>query len=263
MDKLSSAIETAGGELGYDILVHCNFRRSPKEIYQFLNGGLADGLLLFAPKQDDPLLELLRKSPLPVVLINSQDRLGQYSSVSDRASEGMDLVADRLVELGHRRIAAFHGEDSLARDSHVRISLLINRLKQHGVEIPKAWLPEVGDNPISIVKELLSQPEPPTAIFCWHDRLAYNVLAACEKLGVDVPNQVSIVGYDGLQWPSATKHTAASVHVDLGSLAKAAVRLLDLAILDSSAASTHEVVPLTFTPGTSLGPPQDKQWSHL
>src|SRR5579863_8684747 len=62
MDTLSSAIERAGGEAGYDILVHCNFGRSPKEIYQFLNGGLADGLILFAPQPDDPLLALLHKS---------------------------------------------------------------------------------------------------------------------------------------------------------------------------------------------------------
>ena len=70
MDQLSAAIERAAGKRGYDILVHCDFERTAEETYRFLNGGRADGLIFFAPPEDDPLLPYLLTSRLPTVLIN-------------------------------------------------------------------------------------------------------------------------------------------------------------------------------------------------
>lgn len=255
MDKLSTAIEVAGGAAGYDILVHCNFRRSPKEIYQFLNGGLADGLLLFAPRRDDPLLSLLRKSSLPVVLLNSHDPLGKYPSVVDDEDGGIALVANRLLEIGHRRIAVLSGDSDDARDADSRVARLVKRLAEHGVEVPDRWRLHSGDDAMPAVSELFGASDSPTAIFCWHDRLAYNVLAAADILGIPVPEQVSVIGYDGLQWPSITKHVAASVHVDLNDFASEAVRILDDSIRGVVGAAARVVLPVTFEDGTSLAPP--------
>ena len=255
MDKLSSAIEPAGGDLGYDILVHCNFKRSPKEIYQFLNGGLADGLILFAPLPDDPLLQLLQKSQLPVVIVNGRDPAGLYPSVADDVVEGMRMVSDQLVGLGHTRIASLLGEGPDARDANIRVSLLKANLAGNGITVPNDWSPHAGADVLPIVQSLMKGNNRPTAIFCWHDRLAYQVLAACDALGISVPEEVSVVGYDGLQWPSATRHIAASVGVDLHGLASRAVSLLDRAIM-SQRSSAPEVLPVSFIEGTSLGRPR-------
>lgn len=106
MDRLSTAIEQAGGRLGYDILVFCVFKRTAEETYRHLNGGRCDGMIFFAAEEKDPLLPFLRSSRLPVVLVNSIDSAGALSSVRDDVRSGMSQVADRLVALGHRRIAA-------------------------------------------------------------------------------------------------------------------------------------------------------------
>lgn len=253
MDALSSAVEMAGGESGYDILVHCNFNRSPKEIYQFLNGGLADGLILFAPQSDDPLLALLRKSSLPVVLINGRDPERMFPSVADEVQSGMKQVAEALVAHGHRRIAILTDRAGQARDCHRRVRLLRHNLHELGVDVPESWVCPCGVDASSIVRELMASPEPPTAIFCWHDRLAYGVLATCDELGIGVPEQISIIGYDGLHWPSMTRHFAASVNVSLPSLARTAVRLLDEYINGYEGPVREEWVPVTFAAGTSLG----------
>jgi LacI family transcriptional regulator len=65
LGHLLTAIQRATGERGCDLLVHCDFSREPRETYSFLNGGRADGLLLFAPEVEEPLLPLLRRSRLP------------------------------------------------------------------------------------------------------------------------------------------------------------------------------------------------------
>ncbi|HEY0866148.1 MAG TPA: LacI family DNA-binding transcriptional regulator [Fimbriimonas sp.] len=263
MARLSSAVETAGGTEGYDILVHCNFNRSPLETYQFLNGGLADGLLLFAPRHDDPLLPLLRKSSLPVVILNGRDPLGEYASIADDVAHGMRLVAESLVAYGHRDVAALRGEGGDARDALVRIELLQRYLAESGITIPDRWMLGSSDDAVPVVERLMSDPNPPTAVFCWHDRLAYQVLSACESLGIRVPDQLSVVGYDGLQWPSATKHVAASVQVDLNALAQRGVHLLDLYIKGYEGPPLLEVLPVSFDPGTSLGAAIDTQRSKL
>lgn len=253
MDRLSSAIETAGGEAGYDVLVHCNYRRSTHEIYQFLNGGLADGLILFAPQANDPLLPLLRKSALPVVLLNGRDPKGAFPSVLDDVEAGMRMVATELVRRGHRRIAILRPPYE-TRDAQVRIDLLRAYLAEHGVDVPDGWVRVSGERADEVLTELVDTGDPPTAVFCWHDRLAYGVLESCERLGIDVPGRLSIVGYDGLHWPAHTRHVAASVVVDPNAMAHMTVRVLDRYINGYVGPVLEETVAVNFSAGTSLRP---------
>ena len=263
MEKLAFGVENGGGIVGYDVLVHCNFNRSVKETYQFLNGGFADGLLLFAPLPDDPMLALLRKSQLPAVIMNGRDALGQYSSVEDDVEQGMRLVAQKIADHGHRNVVALTADDPpYARDADRRIALLRQYLAEYGILLPDEKVFPAGDaSTADVLRHLRQLPEPPTAAFCWHDRLAYFLVSACEEQGVSVPQDMSVIGYDGLHWPSRTSHVVSSVAVDLDSLALEAIRLLDEAILDLAAVPRHVSLPVSFLQGTSLGD-APLQWSN-
>jgi len=255
MNRLSTAIESAAGQHGYDVLVHCDFSRSPVDAYRFLNGGQTDGLLLFAPLPDDPLLPLLRRSRLPVLLINSRDEEGILPSVRDDVGDGMRQAAEALVDAGHRRVAAITEEGTSIRDSHERISLLRSSLHTLGADLPENLvLPYAGDGK-ALVQRILDDPNPPTALFCWRDRLAYFLLESCEELLVPVPQQLAVVGYDGIQWPAATRHVAATVQVDLQKIADASIHLIDRCIRGEEIAVSQETIPVSFTRGTTLGPP--------
>lgn len=261
MDRVSSAIETAGGEYGYDILVHCNFKRSPKEIYQFLNGGLADGLILFAPEKDDELLGLLRRSYLPVVLFNGRDQLRKYSSAGDDVEAGIKLVVDKILSHGHTRIAALGSMGPDVRDSQLRIALLAAELKKRGLDLPEDHTVWAEKDALPAMRKLMQLSTPPTVVFCWHDWMAYRGLEACDSLGIQVPTQLSLVGYDGIHWPSTSKHIAASIDVDLKAIAMEAVRLLDQAINEPGLGCVDLAVPVEFSLGTTLGPATSPQRS--
>jgi len=255
MDKLASAVEYAGGTLGYDILVHCRFERSPKETYEFLNGGLADGVLLFAPRGDDPMVTLLRRSNLPVVLLNTRDPKKQFPSVADDGQTGMRSIADELVARGHRHISAITGAGPHVRDANSRMALLRSLLAERGVDLPEEHVfDDSAVDRVELVKSILAKAPQTTVIFCWHDRLAYQVLEALETLGIPVPTRLSIVGYDGLRWPSSTGHTAATVHVELEALAERGMHLLDQYIQGYDGMLLEESLPTFFDPGTTLGP---------
>lgn len=261
MDRLSTAIERAAGSHGYDILVNCDFSRTPRAMYQHLNGGVVDGVLLFAPTPDDPLLSSLRTSRLPVVLINAHDTESKLSSVRDDVALGMRLVADRLAALGHRRIAAFTEteENRASRDTAERVTLLRQFLLEHDIELTESNVcPYYKGQSDALLQQLLTGPDAVTAIFCWRDRLAYFVLEDCDRLGISVPEQVSVIGYDGLMWPAVTRHTVASVHVDLESLADAAVTLLLRQLAAEVVVPELVRLPVVLKDGTTLAPPANR-----
>jgi len=157
------------------------------------------------------------------------------------------------VSRGHRRMAVLRPPYE-ARDAQLRIDSLRAHLRDHGVSVPESWIRVSGERADGVLTELLAEGDPPTAIFCWHDRLAYGVLESCERLGIDVPDRLSIVGYDGLHWPAHTRHVAASVLVDPNAMAHTAVRVLDRYINGYVGPVLEETVAVTFSPGTTLSP---------
>lgn len=255
---LSAAVQNAVGAARYDLLVHCDFHRPADETYSMLNGGRSDGVLFFGPSPEHPLLQQLRGSRLPTVILSRADREGVLSSVTDDVRSGMKQVADALTELGHRRVAVIAGPPN-RESSLVRVALLRERLAAYGCPLPEERvLPVYDGGPLGTeeaVRALMQQPEPPTALFCWHDRLGYQVLDACQALGIDVPGRLSVVGYDGLHWPSASGQRLASVDVDLQGLTAAGVRLLDGLIQGEIAAPTALIHPVSLIRGTTLAPP--------
>lgn len=258
-DRLTAALERSAGKSGYDLLTYCRVGQSPEEVYLSLNGGRADGLLFFGPNEGDPLLSLLRNSRLPTVILNHVDRQGGISYVTDDMENGIRQVAEALLSRGHRRIAAVSSSTLLSADAPTRVTLLRQSLAEGGVEIPDHWIVSAdekeGHSPIKALRFLLDDPEPPTALFCWHDRVGYRMLEACDALGVSVPDQLSLVGYDGLHWPSTSAHMLASVSVDLDLLVEKSISFLDRLILGESG-PLQTMFPVTFEPGTTLGLPR-------
>jgi len=259
MDRLSTAIERAGGALGYDILVYCDFRRSEQEMYRNLNGGRSDGLIFFAPLPTDPLLGYLRASSLPTVLINREDESGVLTSVRDDVEDGIRQIAQELARLGHRRIAMLTNEGDANPDAHARVRLLRRCLADRNIAVPDSWIiPTVESDDASVsstLRYLVNEADPPTAIFCWHDRLGYRVLEHCSTLGIPVPDQVSVVGYDGLRWPAKAPHILASVHIDLEQIAETTVRNLDNLIHGKETIAATRKVAGALMAGTTLAAP--------
>ncbi|RYG29782.1 LacI family transcriptional regulator, partial [bacterium] len=127
-------------------------------------------------------------------------------------------------------------------------------LAARGVELAEenvvVW---TGSAPETLAK-VVELPKRPTALFVWHDRAAYRLTEACAAAGIDVPGDLSIVGYDGLVWPSTTGHTVASATVSLPVLARTAVGLLDR-LIEGEAGPFTQTIPISFHPGTTLGLP--------
>lgn len=256
MDRLAAAVEHAGGRQGYNVLVHCHFDQTVQEAYEFLNGGFADGLILFAPAPDEPLLPLLRESGLPTVLMNPRGNEPVLSTVRDDAEQGMSLLADALVEMGHRRIGIVAQQTPSWSDPPRRERVLRRRLSEIGV--PESAVRTVAQHNIThadldrILSEVLAEPDPPTAVFAWNDRTAYEFLDACDRAGVRVPEDLSVVGYDGIRWPSTSGNSVTSISPSLEELADTAVDILRR-LMDGHEGPIHREIQGVLVPGGTLG----------
>lgn len=172
------------------------------EFFRTLPGGL-DGLLSISLCPPDADLDRFAAAEMPVVLVDyPHERL---PAVHTNDVAGGRMATEHLLELGHERIAFigdfehnYHGFTSSAMRrvgyqealcaAGLDVDMQLVRRASHGRE-PAAVL----------TRELLDLPDPPTAIFAASDTQAMGVLEAADELGVGVPDDLAVVGYDDIE----------------------------------------------------------------
>jgi DNA-binding LacI/PurR family transcriptional regulator len=167
-------------------------------------GDRADGLLIISLTPHPAEVASLRRSGVPVVLIDTAH--AELPSVLIDDVAGGQLATSYLIDLGHRQIA-FVG-DSLEEvrafnftSSHNRRLGYLRALAERGLPAEDAYQRYGIHGRYEarlLARDLLQQPDPPTAIFAASDTQAMGVLEAARDLGVPVPAQLSVVGFDDI-----------------------------------------------------------------
>jgi DNA-binding LacI/PurR family transcriptional regulator len=159
-----------------------------------------DGLVVMGLPLDESVAARLVSLELPTVLVDL--RHPSFDSVHADDTAGGRMVADHLLERGHRRFA-FLGE---TQQSHLYVSPSEQRLAGYRAGLQAAGH-TLSDDDVRLTghqpelarqaaAELLSQPDHPTAVFAHDDTLAAGVLWAARDLGLSVPRDVAVVGFD-------------------------------------------------------------------
>ncbi|WP_194396667.1 LacI family DNA-binding transcriptional regulator [Microbacterium atlanticum] len=178
--------------------------------------------------------ERLSARGIPYVVIDpAGDPEADIPSVGAANWSGGLAATRHLLELGHRRIAAITGPESvmgaLARLDGYRAAMASARLPVHPEWIRFGdFRREGGERHAS---ELLRLPERPTAIFAGNDVQAVGVLHAAAALGLSVPGDLSVVGYDDLAIAELAHPRLTTIHQPLREMAEQATRLV-LQLLD-------------------------------
>lgn len=189
-----------------------------------LTDGSFDGVVLTTCSTSSPLPADLRARGIPFAVANREvDDVDADTCVADNRRGG-HLVADLLVELGHQRIAAVMGPDSTATGRE-RWRGFAERLDVHGVPpadrsvVRGPFAPETGRHGLETL--MAHRSGTPTAVFCGNDVIALGVLDAAMSLGVRVPEDLTVVGFDDIPLASWGRFGLTTVHVDLTAMAEA------------------------------------------
>ncbi len=203
--------------------------------------GTTDGALLVVPSETPAELAALRRRAYPFVVVDPPDTLDEDIPVVCAAGwSGARSAMEHLIALGHTRIGAITGPQR-QRASRDRMAGYGSALLTVGLPIDPALAVESDfsiDGGYRAALHLLSQGAAPTAIFAFNDKMAVGVLRAARTRELDVPGQLSVIGFDDLEMASLVTPELTTVRQPLQEIGRVAAsvlyRLLDGQQLDAT-----------------------------
>ncbi len=216
-----------------------------------------DALVLVGLDHAAALIQLLQAMQLPYVLTWALDPAGQQACVGfdNRAAAGR--VADYVADLGHRRVAVLGGEGRNNDRARDRVAGALAALARRGVGVPPGWVlerPYTFEAAREAMRSLMRQTPRPTAVICGNDVLAIGAVAEARALGLGVPGDVSVTGFDDLEISALLEPPLTTVRVPSRDIGRLAAEHL-LARLAGAAVDLRREVPVELVVRRSTAPP--------
>jgi LacI family transcriptional regulator len=263
--QLIDTIGRAAKEHDYDIVLG-NAMRDPRNALalgeRMLDLRYCDGILLcgdLRESPDIPTLGTMVQADYPLVSVSrgGNELVRDTPSVGTDNVKGVHLALDHLLKLGHRRIACFNA--GRFGDLWERVAAYREFVQQQlGAVDEQLVQPAVNsyDGGYQAAERLLKLQSPPTAIFAMDDVMAIGALGAAIDLGWAVPDQVSIVGFDGVDLSACIRPALTTVLQGVDEIGRVAVELLSKAIdgETGSVGCPHVLVEPELVVRASCGP---------
>ena len=221
-------------EQGYALLVASSAYRPEieKDQIRTLVARGVDGLLLIGHEREDEIYDYLERHQVPTLVAWSYLPKARQPSVGFDNRGAMRELASRVLAAGHRHVAMISGvtegnDRALSRVEGVRDALVAAGLGAEAVTLIET--PYGIDTGAQAFSQVMGQTPRPTVVMCGNDVLAVGALREAAKMGLRVPDEVSITGFDDIELAEITSPALTTVHVphrEMGQ--KAASELIDM-----------------------------------
>ena len=241
------------------LLASCDYNqdRERREVQALVEHGI-DGLLLIGDSHHKGLYELLHRKQVPYINTYTYSEDSPHPCVGFDNEQAAYQLTSYLLDIGHTNIAMIAGitegnDRALNRVRGVKRALTergLHFLPEHYNE----WAYEISEGR-KAANQLLASPVPPTAIVCGNDILALGALFECLARGIDVPAEMSITGFDGLDLagqvtlPLTTFHVP-SIEMGRRSAEYFIARLNDKPVTDKTKLESSLIIRNTTAPPT-------------
>lgn len=234
---------------GYSVMVSTTRYDPDREqtAVQALLDHRVDALILtVADAARSPCLEALAHTGIPYVLAYNEARDHPFVSVDNRGAAGE--VIDALASFGHRRIAFVSGPLSASDRARSRLAGARAKARKLGLNaLGHLMMPAHTASDLNTLAGALASPQSPTALFCSNDLLAAAVIADLVRLGLRVPHDISVCGFDGMAFGSLMTPALSSLeqpNQEIGARACAHVlhRLNDAEFAPASMRLPHRLI---------------------
>jgi LacI family transcriptional regulator len=220
-----------------------------------------DGVVLMASEADTCSIEPILEHRIPIVTIDRRRTENGCADVAIAFEPGLRAAVLHLRQMGHRRIAFIGGTEGL-RTSAIRLHAFEEALQHVGLSFdPK--LVRAGNYRVDggdvAVRSLLGLARRPTAIMTVNDLTAFGALRALHAFGIAVPEEMSVVGFDGILLSDAVHPPLTTVVVPLREMAKRCLQALEQVKKDVSRKGPMLSVEGTLLIRNSTGPAPREQ----
>ncbi len=222
-------VEEVAERAGYSVIL-CNANEDPVREQRLLGtlfSHRVDGVLIACSDPEIAVDRLLRRR-FPIICF---DRVpagfrGDAASVDNVA--GGYRATRHLIDLGHRRIAVLAGNTNLSTHAG-RLEGFRTAMQETRIPVPSEYC-RVGAMQVETGHEfgfaLLRLPEPPTAVFCSNNKILLGFVRALREAGVACPQEISVVGFDDLEWTQSSQPALTTVAQPGRELGRQAMQLL-------------------------------------
>jgi len=219
-------------EFGYELVVHpCDMSSEAltEEAVSFATRSKLDGVIILPPiSEDNDLAGALAKANVNYVRLASiaLDK-AEHVVISNERSAAAEM-AEYLVELGHTRIGYIAGPKGM-RSTRERLEGFCDALEKHGRKPCEELLARGAytfESGMECARTLLAHPDPPTAIFASNDEMAIGVIIAAQNLGLKVPDDLSVSGFDDCILASRLTPTLTTIRRPVKEMARLATTKL-------------------------------------
>lgn len=228
--ELCRGAEDEANLRNYSLIICNSDDQSQKEenYLRLLQEQQVDGILLSSKNRlSQTSKDLLQSGRIPYILFDRGDEASNQSGVFLDNEKGGYLAGKHLTDLGHTKIACLTGPTEI-RNSQQRLTGFQLALAEAGVEIPPSFI-LVGDfqmeTAYKIAKEFL-QLNSVTAIFAGNDLMACGVYRAAHELGIQIPGQLSIIGFDDIPLVTALIPKLTTIRQGTYEMGRKAIELL-------------------------------------
>ncbi|SHL40096.1 transcriptional regulator, LacI family [Anaerocolumna jejuensis DSM 15929] len=183
---------------GYQLNIYISNENTSEEIYSMIISSGVEGAIVLNEHLSQEYIDRLAMAHMPLVFIDREYCGEQMSSVIIDSMEGATLAMEYLIKQGHRRIGFFHGIFNF--DDECRYNAYENVLKKYNLPIDESIILRAYFEETLAYSEmrvfLLKGTKLPEAFFCANDEMAWGCVRALMEAGINVPDDISVVGFD-------------------------------------------------------------------
>lgn len=238
---IAASIVEAAAEKGYSINLFQVAHPETEELTQAgrrLSQQSVDGLIIIQAGQAQPAA-LNLPANMPVVASDSAF-IDIYPSVVHNQEHGVNEAMRHLLDLGHQRIAHITGPSD-SRSARMRRAAWRRSLEEAGYPAPDPYLGDwSAKSGYHAGKSIAEDPEV-TAVFCANDEIAFGLMRAFHDAGRRVPDDVSVVGFDGIELSEFSAPALTTVRQDFHSVGRELVDLLLEQMHQPSHSHAHQI----------------------
>jgi LacI family transcriptional regulator len=219
---------------GYNLLVSSSAYQPELEAEQIraLVARGADGLLLIGYERGQEVYEYLARRGVPTLLAWTSVSGADHASVGFDNCAAMRMLADQVLSMGHTRIAVISGIIKGNDRAEGRLRGIRESLLAHGHDPGKLPVIETAyeiENGAAAFEDLMKADPGPTVVMCGNDVLAAGAITRAKQLGLHVPDDISITGFDDIELANIVYPALTTVHVPHREMGRiAAQELIDM-----------------------------------
>lgn len=240
---------------GYEIhFINTNKQSKYRQSYlETVNEKNIDGVVVACINYEDPEVTELLSSGIPIITID--EKLDGVVSILSDNEQGMKDLVNYIASMGHKKIAYIHGDSNTVTGK--RVNTFKDTCQELGIEVPTEYIGSSNFRDCAratyLTEEMLRLPEPPTCIIYSDDYAATGGINVIHARGLDIPADISIAGYDGLDFPSRYEPRITTVKQDMDLMGKtAAKKLIEFIEVGKSDDEEVIIIPTTLIKGRTV-----------